>query len=90
MRFNNITPSFDRVLIEKVKEEKTETGIYIPLTVEDDNTYKAKVLAVGPEVVNKNLVGVIVIVGKYAGTELSKDSGVNIINIKDILGTVYE
>jgi len=92
MRLDNIIPAFDRVLIEKLKEEKTEGGIYVPIIVEDDNTYKAKVLAVGPDVsVNsRKIVGATVIVGRYAGTELAKDSGVSIVNIKDILATVNE
>lgn len=90
MRFDNITPTFDRVLIEKVKEEKTDTGIFIPLTSEEENTYKAKVLATGPDVNVKGLIGAIVLVGKYAGTELVIDSGVVVVNIKDILGTVTE
>lgn len=90
MRFDNITPSFDRVLIEKVKEEKTDTGIYIPLTSEGENTYKAKVLAVGPEVNVMKLVGAIVLVGRYAGVELVADKGIVMVNIKDILGIVNE
>jgi len=92
MRTDNLNPAFDRVLIEKLKEEKSEGGIYVPITVEDDNTYKAKVLAIGPDVpVNSmGIVGAIVVVGRYAGTELVKDSGVSIVNIKDILAIVNE
>jgi len=91
MRLDNILPLFDRILIKKVNEEKTESGIYIPLNAEDDNTYKAEVLAVGDVVTAKYVSkGQIVVVGKYAGVELAKDKGVSIINVKDILGIVTE
>lgn len=91
MRINNVTPTFDRVLLEKVNEEKTEGGLFVPITAEDNNTYKAKIVAVGPDVhLTKHNIGTIVIVGRYSGVELSAGSGVVIVNVKDILGTVEE
>lgn len=91
MRINNVTPTFDRVLLEKVNEEKTEGGLFVPITAEDNNTYKAKIVAIGPDTpLTKHNIGTIVIVGRYSGVELSAGSGVVIVNVKDILGTVEE
>lgn len=43
-----IEPFYDRVILEPIKEEKTEGGIFIPTTSQGRELRKAKVVAVGP------------------------------------------
>lgn len=89
MNYNQITPTFDRVLVEKLREEVTAGGIIMPIETENtepDNTYLAKVVAVGP--LARVPVGTTIVVGTYAGTELEKKKGFVVIKEADILGTV--
>lgn len=89
MRLDNITPTGARILVQKVQEEKTEGGIFVPITAEDDNTIKVKILVVGPNA-DPLLLGQIGIISKYSGVELAKDKGVIIVNGADVLGIVNE
>lgn len=47
-----IEPLFDRVILQPVKEEKTEGGIYIPPSSQGKELRKATVMAVGPGRIN--------------------------------------
>ncbi len=45
----NITPLYDRVVIEPIKqEEQTESGILLPETAEKERPQQGHVIAVGP------------------------------------------
>lgn len=91
MNYTLITPTFDRVLVEKLKEEVTAGGIIMPIETENtepDNTYLAKVVARGPH--SSVPLGTKVVVGTYAGTELEKKKGFVMIKEADILGTVND
>ncbi len=45
----NITPLRDNVIIEPItREEKTESGIFLPETAEKERPEQGKVIAVGP------------------------------------------
>lgn len=45
----NIVPLSDHVLIEPIKrEEKTESGILLPETAEEERSEQGKIIAVGP------------------------------------------
>ncbi len=78
----NIRPTDDRVLIKALEaEEKTTGGILLPDTAKE-KPQRGKVVAVGP---GKTLdsgerapmtvkVGMTVIYGKYAGTEIKLES----------------
>jgi chaperonin GroES len=74
----NIKPLADRVIIEPAAaEEKTAGGIIIPDTAKE-KPQKGKVVAVGPGKKDEPLtvkVGDLVLYGKFAGTEISVDSG---------------
>ena len=105
MNTRNMTPTFDRVLVEKLLEEVTDSGIILSTNsvvnranedegrskdeLTEDNTVRVKILALGPLCTTpKKAIGTTVLVGKYAGVELKKDSGVIVLNEKDILVTV--
>ncbi len=73
----NIRPLSDRVVIDRIEERKTESGIVIPETALD-KSQKGIVVAVGPGKVDDGKlqpislkVGDKVIFGKYSGTEIN-------------------
>jgi len=89
----NIRPLHDRVIIRRLEEKTTKSGIIIP-----DNAYDkpmtGEVLAVGPGRREKDnlvpmgvAVGDRVIFGKYSGTEV-KVSGEDVLIMReeDIMG----
>ena len=91
-----LKPVGDRIVIEvKQKEEKTESGIFLPDTAKE-KPLEGKVIAVGegrwengkripPEV----KVGDTVIYSKYAGTEVKvQDKEYLIVRENDILAVV--
>lgn len=92
-------PLNDRILVRKIESpERTESGLYIPKTVEDSNPcFQAEVLAVGsgktlkdgssiPVGVN---VGDIVVIGKYLGQTLKWDGAdCLVVRFDDILGVI--
>lgn len=47
-----IEPLYDRVVLDPVKEEKTEGGIFIPTTSQGKELRRCKVIAVGPGKLN--------------------------------------
>ena len=44
----NFKPTFNRVVLEEVKEEKTSGGIWVPQVGQGEKVAKANVVAVGP------------------------------------------
>lgn len=93
MIYDKIKPTYDRILVKRLKEDSyvtTEGGILIEDTSskeEGDSVLKALVVAQGPEV-KEDIVGSLVLVGRYSGLEVKKDSLHYLINIKDILATL--
>ncbi len=86
----NIKPLSDRVLIEPIsKEEKTESGIILPDTAEQEKPEQGKVIAVGPGKKNKPVdvkVGDIVLFTKYGPSEIKiEDKEYLIAREEDIL-----
>ena len=92
-----LRPLLDRVLLEKVEEEKvTKSGIILSdKTVEKPST--AKVIAVGPGKVDEHgkpivmevKVGDIVVYKQYSGTNVKDDNKEYVIvEMKDILAVV--
>jgi len=80
----NIRPLHDRVIIERIEERTTASGIVIPETA-GDKPQRGLVRATGPgKIENGNLqtinvqVGNEVLFGKYSGTEVK-------INGKELL-----
>jgi chaperonin GroES len=73
----NIKPLHDNVLIQPlVKEEKTESGIYIPETASKEKPQQGEVVAVGAGKDGKKMsvkVGDKVLFAKYGLTEVSID-----------------
>jgi chaperonin GroES len=89
----NIRPLHDRVIVERIQEEKIGT-IVIPDTV-GEKPVQAKVLAVGPGkrtedgTLNKPdvKVGDKVLFGKYSGTEVRVDGkDLLVMREEDIMG----
>jgi len=93
----NIRPLHDRVIIERVAEEKTSPGgIVLPETAKE-KPVRGKVLAVGKgkaletgEVRSLDVkVGDVVLFGKYAGTEVKlNDKELLVMREEDIMGIV--
>jgi len=86
-----IQPRGDYVVIEKVTQEMSAGGIYIPTSKDEENPddcYNAKILAIGPLV--KDLkVGDDIVVGMNMGIEYKPESVelVREIYVLAILGT---
>lgn len=90
-----IRPLHDRVIIERIEERTTASGIVIPETA-GDKPQRGLVKAVGPgKTENGSLrkpdvkVGDEVLFGKYAGTEVKVD-GKDLLVMKeeDIMGII--
>ena len=82
-----IKPLGDRVVIEpSIQQEKTESGIILPDTAQE-NPQEGKVLAVGDcETIKKND---LVLYPKFSGTEINhKGKDVLIISEKEVLAVV--
>ena len=80
----NIRPLHDRVIIERLEERTTASGIVIPET-SSDKPQRGKVVAAGPGKYENGVlrkpdvkVGDQVLFGKYSGTEVK-------VNGKDLL-----
>lgn len=80
----NIRPLHDRVIIERIEERTTASGIVIPETA-GDKPQRGKVVAAGPGKYENGVlrkpdvkVGDQVLFGKYSGTEVK-------VNGKDLL-----
>jgi chaperonin GroES len=94
MSLPTIRPLHDRVIIERIEERTTASGIVIPHT--EDKPQRGKVVAAGPgKTENGSLrkldvqVGDEVLFGKYAGTEI-KMAGRDLLVMReeDIMGVV--
>tara|TARA_Y100000588_G_scaffold369359_1_gene438272 strand:- start:300 stop:584 length:285 start_codon:yes stop_codon:yes gene_type:complete len=93
----NLNPLRDRVLLRRLDEEgKTAGGIIIPDTAKE-KPMEAKVIAVGPGIRNdKGKVtpldvkkGERVLIGKWAGTEVTVDGEeLLIVGESDIMGVL--
>jgi len=93
----NIQPLGDRVVVEPLKaEEKTSGGIVLPDTVKE-KPQEGKVVAAGKGKLAESgkvqalevKVGDVVLYGKYAGTEITKDGQEYlIIKEEDILAII--
>ena len=93
----NLNPLRDRVLLRRLAEEgKTAGGIIIPDTAKE-KPMEAKVIAVGPGIRNdKGKVtpldvkeGERVLIGKWAGTEVTVDGEeLLIVGESDIMGVL--
>ena len=93
----NLKPLRDRVVLERSKEqEKTAGGIIIPDTAKE-KPMEAKVLATGPGIRNDKgdvmpldvKTGDRVLIGKWAGTEVTVDGKeLLIVAESDIMGVI--
>ncbi len=96
----NVRPIDERVLLKVVeKDEKTSGGIIIPDTVSKERPQIGEVVALGDDIVNKDLerkplsqivsVGDQVLFAKYGGTEVTvDDEEFLLVNRSDILGVI--
>lgn len=92
----NIRPLHDRVIIEKIEERTTASGIVIPDSA-GEKPQRGKVIATGPGKSSENgavrkldvKVGDEVLFGKYSGTEV-KVSGKDylVMREEDIMGVI--
>lgn len=90
-----IRPLHDRVIIERIEERTTLSGIVIPETA-GDKPQRGRVTATGPGKVDNGVlqkldvkVGDEVLFGKYSGTEVKVD-GKNLLVMReeDIMGVL--
>lgn len=91
-----IRPLHDRVIIERIEERTTASGIVIPETA-GDKPQRGRVLATGPGKTIENgtlqkldvKVGDEILFGKYSGTEVKID-GKNLLVMReeDIMGVI--
>jgi len=82
---SQIIPLFDRIILSPINEPQSQNGILIPKS-QKDKSHQMQVIATGPDTVANLKSGDIVIVHKYAGTELNiGDSQLFIIKECDIL-----
>jgi len=79
----NIKPLFDNILIKAIEEdEKTESGILLPSSVQKEKPEQGTVIAVGSGLITKEgktipmkiKVGDIVLFTKYGVTEIQVDN----------------
>lgn len=93
----NIRPLHDRVVIQRLEEERTSAGgIVIPDTA-TEKPMRGKVVAIGPGKMldNGNLIplgvkkGDEVLFGKYSGTEVKvSDNELVVMREDDIMGVI--
>jgi len=92
---SKIRPLHDRVVIERIEERTTSSGIVIPDTA-DNKTQHGIVKAIGPgKIDNGNLrklevkVGDTVLFGKYSGTEVKVEGkDLLVMREEDIMGII--
>ncbi len=97
-----VRPIDERVLLKPIEEEERKVGgIIIPDTATKERPQIGKIIAVGDDVVNKDLdrkplsslvkVGDKVLFAKYGGTEVKiDDEEYLLVNRSDILGVIEE
>jgi len=92
----NIKPLHDRVIIQRIEENKTSSGIIIPETVSGDKPQRGKIVATGPGKEHNNKLipltvktGDSVLFGKYSGTEIKIDNtDYLVMREEDIIGII--
>lgn len=92
----NVRPLHDRVIIERIEERTTSSGIIIPETASGEKPQKGKVIAVGPGKYENNQlkklevkVGDEVLFGKYSGTEIRfNNREFLVMREEDIIGII--
>lgn len=81
-------PLFDRVIVEKITEETTKSGIILTTPESNEYFYRGKVLAFGNQCRNVE-VGDTVAIGRNSGTDWQDEPGskiwYRIIKEQDIL-----
>lgn len=87
----NVKPTFGRIILKPTKSEKTENGIYIPVSAQH-KTQTAEVVSIsekeGVDEFNFN-VGDVVIYDTFAGNKIKIDGETHvIIGVGDILAIV--
>ena len=95
MKFN-VKPLHDRVIIERIEERKTSSGIIIPETVSGEKPQRGRVVATGPGKMNNNQLtklgvkeGDEVLFGKYSGSEIKLDNKEYLVMREDdIIGII--
>lgn len=93
-----IRPLHDRVVIERIEEERTSAGgIVIPDTASNEKPTRGKVVAIGKGSISKDdkirpldvKVGDKVLFGKYTGTEVKIDNKEYVVmREEDILAVI--
>ena len=93
-----LKPVNDKIVVKpnkKNEEEKTESGIILPDTVDQGKLLEGEVVAVGPGAKNEDgkvsamdvKVGDVVLFGKWSGTEVKIDGKeYSIMKESDIMG----
>jgi len=92
----NVKPLHDRVIIKRIEERKTSSGIIIPETVSGEKPQKGKVIATGPGKIHNNQLvklevkeGDEVLFGKYSGTEIKVNNNEYLVMREDdIIGII--
>jgi len=85
-----ITPIYDHILLEPIKDEKTTaSGIIIPDTAAEEHPQKAKVIAVGPGKINDKGERVAMSV-KAGDTVIFKKYGPDEFKTRDAWGKEVE
>jgi len=96
MKNFNVRPLHDRVILQRIEERKTSSGIIIPETASGEKPQRGKVIAVGPgKMENDNIrklevkTGDEVLFGKYSGSEIKVD-GIEylVMREEDIIGII--
>jgi len=85
----NITPIGNRVLIEPLRiEERTTSGIILPISTNTDVSNKAKIIAIG-NITEKLSVGDTIIFNPNSGVKVStSEKSYLIVEANDILALI--
>lgn len=96
MKNFNVKPLHDRVIIERIEERKTSSGIIIPETVSGEKPQRGRIVATGPGKIQNNKhmklevkEGDEVLFGKYSGTEIKVNNCEYLVmREEDIIGII--
>ncbi len=90
MQKNTIQPLGENVLVKVIKEtSKTNSGIVLPETANQEKPQEGKVIAIGDDKKIKVAKGQRVIFAKYSGTEIKVDQEeLLILKGEDILAVI--
>ena len=92
----NVRPLHDRVILQRIEERKTSSGIIIPETASGEKPQKGKVIAVGPGKMENDKIrklevktGDEVLFGKYSGSEIKVNGHEYLVmREEDIIGII--